>query len=82
MPTVLRVEGFRVVIYLPPREHGPPHVHVWKEAAEVVIDLATSHRRQTIRSVARMRTADVTRAFWIVEEHTDYLLACWRQYHD
>lgn len=81
MPTALRVDGFRVVIYLPPREHEPPHVHVWKDDAEVVIDLATPRRRQTIRSVSRMRTADVTKAFWIVEENTDYLLRVWREYH-
>lgn len=81
MPTVLRIEGFRVVIYLPPREHEPPHVHVWKDGSEVVIDLATSRRRQTIRSVSRMRVPDVTKAFWIVEGNTDYLLMCWRQYH-
>lgn len=37
VPTVLRVDGFRVVIYLPPREHDPPHVHVWKGDGEVVI---------------------------------------------
>jgi hypothetical protein len=81
VPTVLRVEGFRVVIYLPPREHEPPHVHVWKGAAEVVIDLATPQRRQTIRRVSRMRTSDVVKAFWIVEAHTDYLMKCWRKYH-
>jgi hypothetical protein len=28
-----------------------------------------------------MGTADVTRAFWIVEDHTEYLLARWREYH-
>ena len=81
MPTVLRVDGFRVVIYLPPREHEPAHVHVWKDDAEVVIDVATARRRQTIRSVSRMRTADVVKAFRIVEENADYLLTCWRQYH-
>lgn len=81
MPTVLHVGGFRVVIYLPPREHQPPHVHVWKDDGELIVKLASGGRRQRIRSVARMRTADITKAFAIVEEHTDYLLTCWRQYH-
>ncbi len=71
-----------MVIYLPPREHEPPHVHVWKAGAEVVIALATPRRRQATRSVAQMRTVDVVKAFRIVEEHTEYLLARWRDYHD
>ena len=82
VPTVLRAGGFRVVIYLPPREHKPPHVHVWKDDAEVVIELATSSRPQEIRNVSGMRATDVVRAFWIVEEHAEYLLTRWSQYHD
>ncbi len=81
MPTVLRVDGFRIVIYLPPREHEPPHVHVWKAGGEVVIELATPRRRQTIRSVTHMRTLDVVKAFRIVEEHVEYLLDRWGDYH-
>jgi Domain of unknown function (DUF4160) len=81
VPTVLRVRGFRIVIYLPPREHEPPHVHVWKAEAEVVIELATPEANQTIREVAGMRAADVTQAFWIVEEHAELLLEHWRRYH-
>lgn len=81
MPTVLRIGGFRVVILLPPREHDPPHVHVRNANGEVVIELMTAHKRQTVRHVWGMRASDVTKAFWIVEEHTDYLLECWREYH-
>jgi len=69
------------VIFLPPREHEPPHVHVRKAGGEVVIELAIAGRRQTIREVWGMRAVDVTEAFWIVEEHTEYLLTCWREYH-
>jgi len=79
--TVLRVRGFRVVIYLPPREHEPPHVHVWKADTEVVIELATSNVGPIIREIAGMRSADVTQAFWIVEEHAELLLTAWRKYH-
>lgn len=81
MPTVLRVGGFRVVIFLPPREHGPPHVHVRNASGEVVIEFATASKGQMIRDVSEMRAGDVAKAFWIVEEHSDYLLECWREYH-
>jgi hypothetical protein len=81
VPTVLRVGAFRFVIYLPPREHEPPHVHVWKDGGEVVIELARAGRPQVIRGISGMRINDVTKAFWIVEEHTAHLLTCWRKYH-
>ncbi len=78
---MLRVGGFRILIFLPPREHEPPHVHVWNSDGEVVIELAVGKKPQTIRTVAGMRTNDVTAAFWTVGEHTEYLLQCWRKYH-
>ena len=81
MPTVLRRAGFRVVIFLPPREHAPAHVHVQNAGGEVVIELASGTRPQGIRSVAGMRTPDVVRAFRIVEDHAEFLLATWREYH-
>jgi hypothetical protein len=55
---------------------------VWKGDGEVVIELATEERGQTIRGVSRMRSADIAKAFWIVEDHAEYLAYCWRRYHD
>ena len=81
MPTVLRERGFRVVIFLPPREHAPPHVHVQKLSGEVVIELADGDRPQTIRNVVGLRTREITAAFWLVEEHSEHLMASWRKYH-
>lgn len=81
VPTVLRRAGFRVVIYLPPREHAPPHVHVQSANGEVVIALAAERRPQTIRTVAGMRTPEVIRAFRLVEDHAAFLLTKWREYH-
>lgn len=81
VPTVLRVAGFQVVIFLPPREHSPPHVHARNADGEVVIQLANGGRPQAIRTLAGMRSADVVRAFRIVEDHTEFLLAKWREFH-
>ena len=64
-----------------PREHRPPHVHVRNAAGEVVIELAVLGRPQTIRDAVGMRSHDVATAFWIVEEHMNYLLKRWRDYH-
>ncbi len=81
MPTVLRVGGFLVRIYHPPREHGPAHVHVLKDGAEVVIELADQGRPQRIRDVLGMRDSDVLAAFRLVGAHTGDLLSHWRQLH-
>jgi len=81
MPTVLVQDGFRVVIYGPSRERGPPHVHVWKAGREVIIELPLPGGSQRIRVVAGMRPPDVAKAFRIVEDHVELLLRCWRKYH-
>lgn len=82
MPTVLRVAGYRVLIYLPPREHGPPHVHIRHGRGDIVIELSQSADPPKIRRISRMKNQDAVVAFWIVEQHAEFLLRCWRKYHD
>lgn len=77
MPTVIQRDGFRVVIFLPPREHGPAHVHVCKAGTEVVITLDPIG----IRVVERMRPADVVQAVALVEDNRAHLLKEWRKRH-
>ena len=74
MPTVLRDGGFRVRILLPPREHGPPHVHV-------VIDLPDKDQSLGIRRIRQMRDVAVVAAFRLVEANVEMLLEQWRKYH-
>ena len=81
MPTFLDVGGFQVRILLPPREHGPPHVHVWKAGAVVVIDLPDGDQPLGIRKLHGMRTVDVVTAFRLVEANVAMLLEQWRKYH-
>jgi len=69
------------MIFLPPREHEPPHVHVRHSHGEVVIELETGRTPQRICEISGMRANDVAAAFWIVEEHAEYLMACWREFH-
>jgi hypothetical protein len=39
MPTIIKKDGFRIVIY--PNDHIPSHVHVFKNSGEVRIDLGS-----------------------------------------
>lgn len=71
----------RLVIFLPPREHAPPHVHVRHAHGEVVIELGSRQQRGTIRSVCGMSDHDVRRAVAIVESHLEHLHDCWSQHH-
>ena len=77
MPTVRNVDGFDLVILLPPREHGPAHVHVRKAGCEVVILLSSLR----VRKVEGMRSPDVVTAVGIVANHQSELLAAWRKHH-
>jgi hypothetical protein len=81
MPTVLVVSGFHVRIYLPPREHAPPHVHVVKAGGEIIIVLGADDAPPMVDEVHHMRQRDVVRAYRIVEAHQAMLLEQWRRYH-
>ncbi|HEX8905391.1 MAG TPA: DUF4160 domain-containing protein [Longimicrobiaceae bacterium] len=78
MGTVLRVDGFSIVIRT--RDHEPPHVHVLcsGDDEEAVIDLAPVG----VRDVWGMKAKHVVRAVEIVEDELDYLIECWREIHD
>jgi hypothetical protein len=80
MPTVLRVNGFTIKIFLPTREHGPAHVHVYKQGGEVVMWLRAD--RVEVRESEGMSRADERAARAIVEAHADLLRAKWREYHE
>jgi uncharacterized protein DUF4160 len=58
MTKAFEEDGFRFYIRNPPREHGPPHVHVKKTGAEVAINLNPGEGddlvREGIRCAMRM----------------------------
>jgi hypothetical protein len=53
MPTVLRIDGLRVVIY--PNDHPPAHVHILGPGWVVVIDLIELKVRESIGCDERER---------------------------
>jgi len=77
VPTVLRVDGFQVMIFF--NDHPPPHVHVRKAGSLVVIELESATGPQTVREVHAMSQADVVKAFQIVRAHHDLLDQKWRE---
>jgi hypothetical protein len=77
VPTVLRMDGFRVVVFLPPREHPPAHVHVRNADGEAIITLDPV----LVREAAGMSNADIVRAVRIAQKHRGELMREWRKHH-
>ena len=79
MPQVHQIGGFRIYIYPPPSEHTPAHVHVLKDAGEVVVRIGTGVGLEPYRVFGSIKRTDVIRAIRIVESQ---LLEEWRKCHD
>ncbi len=69
------------MIFLPDREHGPAHVHVFRGEGEIVILLNDGDDAVTIREAVRMSSRDAWHAVQIVGEHVMFLREQWRKYH-
>jgi hypothetical protein len=78
MPTIIRQNGFRIVIF--PNDHIPPHVHVFKSGAEVRIEIG---EEPTLLSVeGKIGNKDLAKALNLVIEHQIELLEKWKEIHE
>ncbi len=75
MPTVLRIDGLRVVIY--PNDHPPAHVHVIGAGWVVVVNLIGPDLREAIGC----REPEARRVLRLIADHRDELMAAWRRIH-
>ena len=83
MPTIVRQDGFRIVIY--PNDHLPSHVHVIKGDGEVRIDLGSEEpfTAPSLMSITgKMSDKEIAKAFSLVKEYQIELLAKWSEIHD
>lgn len=78
MVTVLRAEGFRIVIFT--NDHEPAHVHVFGDG-EAKIDLIGPNDEIDLVWTVGLNRADVRRAMAIVGEHRVMLLERWNEIH-
>ncbi len=80
MPTVLRKNGFRFVIY--PNDHLPSHIHGIKGGGEVRINLGSKSVTPSLMSVSGdISDKDVAKALSLVRENQSALLAKWGEIH-
>jgi hypothetical protein len=91
MPTIIRQDGFRIVIY--PNDHLPAHAHIIKADGEVridlgsvTIDLSSGEESLTLPSfidvTGKISDRDVKKALSLVKEHQKKLLDKWSEIHD
>jgi Domain of unknown function (DUF4160) len=78
MPTIIRQNGFRIVIF--PNDHIPPHVHVFKSGAEVKIDLGDEPSLLSVEG--KIGNKDLAKTLILVVEHRVELLEKWREIHE
>ena len=80
MPTIHVEDGLSFRVFT--NDHEPPHVHVVKDNAVVLINLGDSNTRPTIREIFGMKRVDVKKALRITAENQDTFLEEWGNYHD
>ena len=79
MPEVFRQGSFVVRVLLPPREHGPAHVHVECPDGVVVVTLEP---RIGIRELyGKVKPNTVRDVLTAIHDRYDECIAGWRKYH-
>lgn len=76
-----REAGFVFRIYGPPREHGPPHVHVHKTGTQAVLHLGDANTPVFPLRISRMAASDVVKAVRIAQANREKLLSEWEKHH-
>lgn len=79
MPTVLRLDGLRVVIY--PNDHRPDHVHVVGRGAEAVFLLNCPDGPVELRENYGFSSPMVRNIAKGLEVHLQDLCAAWERIH-
>jgi hypothetical protein len=79
MPTILFVNGFRIVIYT--KDHVPPHVHVYARGCEAIVLLNCSSGPPTLRDNFGFGNRDLRAIFTIVQTYVDLLCRTWEFFH-
>jgi len=79
MPTLLRLDGFRIVIY--PNDHSPAHVHVIGTTAEAIFELNCPEGPVTLRESYRLKTQDLQPLIEAMNPQLSLLCAEWERIH-
>lgn len=79
MPTVMRIGGYRVVIYL--NDHRPAHVHVLGGDGSAVFPLNCYRKPVELRESQGLTRIEARRICLLLEDAVQALCSEWRRYH-
>lgn len=79
MPTVLRFDGLRVVIY--PNDHRPAHVHVIGKGREALFNLNCPIGPVELRENYRFSSREISRIEMELTERANELCREWEEIH-
>lgn len=79
MPTLMRVAGYRIVIFT--NDHSPAHVHLLKANARAKILLGDMHWPPQVVEVRGIGLKDLRKMMDVVCEHQMLLLEKWEEIH-
>ena len=79
MPTVLRFDGLRIVIY--PNDHRPAHVHVIARGHEAVINLNCLAGPVELRENYGFSRREISHMSAVLMDHLEKLCRAWEQIH-
>ncbi len=80
MPTIFRLDGFRVVIYT--NDHSPAHVHVIGTTAEAVFELHCNEGPVTLRESYNVEKKELWHLMKELDMQLSLLCDKWEQIHD
>jgi hypothetical protein len=79
MPTIFRVRGLRVVIYM--NDHRPPHAHVLGPGQEAKIALVAAGEQPSVVFNEGLSRAELADALVEIGRNRDMLMQRWREIH-
>jgi len=79
VPTILRISGYRVMMFH--NDHPPAHVHVFNSDGEALIYLNCPTGPPHKREKYRLSEADVGRLLVALRPHISQLCATWEEMH-
>jgi Domain of unknown function (DUF4160) len=80
MPTIFRLDGYRVMIY--PNDHSPAHVHVIGKTAEAVFELHCAEGPVTLRESYNLKKRELRRLMSELNRQLTLLCDEWEKIHD
>jgi hypothetical protein len=80
MPTILRIDGLRVMIY--PNDHAPEHVHVIGAGCEAVFELNCPEGPVTLRESYGFTTRQLRRLAEQLNAALLELCSAWERIHE